>query len=50
VINLASTTRLLRQEIFEERVMQTFYLQALDEDVVEEAKEIFGAERLADIE
>lgn len=50
VINLASTTRILRQEIFEERVMKMFYLQALDEEMVEEAQEIFGPERLAEIE
>lgn len=49
VINLSSVNRFLRTEIFDERIMQMFYLQSLRPDYVEEAENFFGREKLATI-
>jgi hypothetical protein len=50
VIALSSLTRLLRRELFEERIMKTFYLQSLTPQMVEQAIDVFGRERLANIQ
>lgn len=49
VINLSSVNRFTRAEIFDERIMRTFYLQSLRLDYVEEAENFFGREKLATI-